>query len=219
MKRTIVVAISASMAWACSASGGDGADTNGGAGNEMNATKPSPTKSAVDTKCFVDYSHAAGRCNTSAGDDDAAFDKCLAPVKADLAACCKNGGSASCAGDATKSADVDTKCFVAYSHAAGRCNTSAGDDDAAFDKCLTPVKADLAACCKNGGSSSCAGDATKSAEVDTKCFVDYSHGAGRCNTSAGDDDAAFDKCLTSVKADLAACCKDGGSSSCGAKDS
>jgi hypothetical protein len=117
----------------------------------------------VDDACRAAYSEAAGRCNANARDDDAALTECLEPVKRQLLACCDDGGSAQCARDATSAGDaqktVDDHCRAAYSQAAGSCNTSAGDDDAAFSACLSPVKKELIACCNDGGSPSCAVDA------------------------------------------------------------
>ena len=54
-------------------------------------------RSTIDDACFVGYSHGAGDCNTRVGNDDAAYAKCLAPIKDELAACCANGGSPDCA--------------------------------------------------------------------------------------------------------------------------
>jgi hypothetical protein len=124
------------------------------------------TSKATDDRCFAAYSRAAGQCNKSAGDDEAAFTACLTPVKANLVTCCKGGGSTSCASDAARSGDaekaVDDECFVAYSQAAGHCNESAAGDESAFAACLAPAKADLTECCKNGGSASCDADAPAS---------------------------------------------------------
>jgi hypothetical protein len=52
-------------------------------------------------------------------------------------------------------------------------------------------------------------DCDASKKVDDACFVGYSHGASQCNTTAGGDDAKFDKCLAKVKSDVAGCCVDG----------
>ena len=166
MKATVVgiSGLALAVLLGCGGSGGDDSQSGTGAfsaGNGGNSSSPKK----IDDQCFVSYSQAAGRCNKTSGDDDAAFTKCLTPVKAALTACCKQGGSTSCAADATTTGDsqkkVDDQCFVSYSQAAGKCNTRAGNDDAAFDKCLAPVKATLVACCKDGGGSpSCADDAS-----------------------------------------------------------
>ncbi len=134
-----------------------------------------PTKSAripssdsaqqrVDDDCFVYYSQSAGRCNSDAGQDDAAFDRCLEPVKAEFRKCCRvNNGSPNCGSEAPPlnrqaQKSVDDSCFVAYSQAAGRCNSFS--DESAFMGCLRPVKAQLKICCQdNGGSANCAADA------------------------------------------------------------
>lgn len=135
----------------------------------------------VDDQCFVAYSQAAGRCNTEHEDDEKAFDRCVAREKAGLVRCCKKGGTKKCADDAKPEATsgkkvvnkkprpfaskvpqktVDDQCFVAYSQAAGRCNTDHGEeDDVAFSACLKQGKADLAKCCEKGGSKTCADDA------------------------------------------------------------
>jgi hypothetical protein len=215
-----------------SSSDGDGAESGTGAATAVASKTPTPAQKKVDDQCFVSFTHAAGQCNTSAGNDDAAFDKCLAPVRANLKSCCANGGSSECAADATPSEptpaqkEVDDRCFVNFTHASSECNTKAGDDDAAFDACFGPVKDALKSCCADGGSSECAADAAdpppagrseptaEQKAIDDACFVSFTHASGQCNTTAGNDDAAFDKCFAPVKAALATCCANGGSAEC-----
>jgi hypothetical protein len=216
------IAIGMGLVVGCGGPEEDATESGSGAQSRGTPAAPSAAQKQVDDRCFASYSQAASRCNDSSGDDDAAFGRCLEPVKAGLVSCCRSGGSPSCAEDASSSAEaqkqVDDQCFVAYSQAAGRCNDSSGDDDAKFTACLTPLKAELVSCCKNGGSPSCAEDASGSSadqkKVDDECFVAYSQEAGRCNTSSGEDEAAFARCLEPVKASLVECCKNGGSPAC-----
>jgi hypothetical protein len=118
---------------------------------------------SADDLCFVSYSQSAGRCNSQHGNNDAAFNQCLAPVKADLSRCCENNdGSATCdenAGVTPEQRNVDGQCFLNYTRSAGRCNDSAGQDDRRFTSCLGPVKTQLVRCCQNGGSATCADNA------------------------------------------------------------
>jgi hypothetical protein len=56
---------------------------------------------SIDDQCFVSYSQAAGRCNSTFSNDHAAFLGCLAGPKANLVNCCRqDGASADCDADA-----------------------------------------------------------------------------------------------------------------------
>lgn len=55
---------------------------------------------------------------------------------------------------------IDDQCFVRYSQAAGRCNSTFPDDHAAFLNCLTGPKTNLVNCCRqDGASAGCDADA------------------------------------------------------------
>ena len=56
---------------------------------------------SIDDQCFVIYSKAAGRCNSTFPNNHAAFSSCLAGPKTKLVDCCKqDGASADCDADA-----------------------------------------------------------------------------------------------------------------------
>jgi hypothetical protein len=220
--------ISLLVVFSCLASGvATGCSSTSSAATGDDANQTATRGATADGTCFVQYSQAAGRCDQSAGKDDAAFDKCLSSVKNDLTACCqRSGGTPSCAEEAHSPAEaaqmlVDGDCSVKFSQAGLLCSNSAGKDDAAFGACLDLQRLALKQCCvERRGSPSCAKDAETAPTraqntVDGQCFVDYVHAAGRCNTTAGNDDAAFNKCLAPVKADLKTCCDTrGGSPTC-----
>ena len=221
--------ISLLVALSCLAPGvvtGCSSASSAATGDDANQTA---TRGATaDGTCFVQYSQAAGRCNQSAGKDDAAFDKCLGSVKSELTACCqRSGGSPSCteADSPAQAAQllVDGDCSVKFTQAGLLCSNSAGKDDAAFNACLDLQRVALKQCCvERRGSSSCGKDVTTAPTLpqttaDGECFVDYVHAAGRCNTTAGKDDAAFNTCMAPVKAGLKTCCDTrGGSPTCAA---
>src|SRR5262249_12925163 len=97
----VAIGIGLALVTGCGGSEGDATESGTGAATVNNGASSSQKK--IDDQCFVSYSQAAGRCNKSAGADKAAFEKCLTPVKAALVACCKSGGSPSCADDASGS--------------------------------------------------------------------------------------------------------------------
>jgi hypothetical protein len=56
---------------------------------------------SIDDQCFVNYSQAAGRCNSTFPNDHAAFQSCLAGPKSNLVDCCRqDGASVGCDADA-----------------------------------------------------------------------------------------------------------------------
>ena len=131
--------------------------------SETSLVQTSTGPKEVDEACFLEYSHAADRCNSDFAIDNRAFHKCLEPVKGGLASCCKErGGSSKCL-DAAHKADmkkVDDECFAAYGYSAAECNVESDGDEHGFGKCLGPVKQRLKDCCKSkGGSVNCAEDA------------------------------------------------------------
>ncbi|MGB5215372.1 MAG: hypothetical protein WBN88_17205 [Anderseniella sp.] len=68
---------------------------------------------SIDDQCFVSYSQAAGRCNSTFPNDHAAFQSCLAGPKTNLSNCCRqDGASADCDADAqpVNAAGEEHKC-------------------------------------------------------------------------------------------------------------
>ncbi len=217
--------ISLLVVFSCLAAGvAAGCSSGSSAATGDDANQIAARGATADGTCFVQYSQAAGRCNQSAGKDDAAFNKCLSPVKSELTACCqRSGGTPSCAEEARSPAEaaqllVDGDCSVRFTQAGLQCSNSAGKDDAAFGACMNLNRLELKQCCvERRGSPSCGKDAPTAPTVDGECFVDYVHAAERCNATAGNDDAAFNKCLAPVKAGLKTCCDTrGGSPVCAA---